>query len=300
MKSQKELNLDERILESLKPEKWNGECLPYETAKMLMEDKEVTALQDYANTVAIVRLGFNDHGPVHMRTVTKNAIKMMRLLHSSGIQTSLETEKIGSIADSLTAVIFAAFLHDLGMTIGRQDHELYSVHLALPIIDRMLLQLLPDTPEKSNLEKRVIIRSLAMEGIAGHMGTHRIHSIEAGLILVADGCDMTKGRARIPIAISNEAKVGDIHKYSANSIESVHITHEILENASSTDNQKAENLSFNNQQNGKPILIEVSMSSEVGFFQIEEVLIPKLNSSPVRPYISLSAGVEGSEYKKYL
>ena len=50
----------------------------------------------------------------------------------------------------------------------------------------------------------------------------------------------------------------------------------------------------------KPICIEVEMSSEVGFFQIEEVLIQKINSSPVRPYISLYAGVTGQEFKKYL
>jgi metal-dependent HD superfamily phosphatase/phosphodiesterase len=42
------------------------------------------------------------------------------------------------------------------------------------------------------------------------------------------------------------------------------------------------------------------MSSEVGFFQIEEVLIQKINSSPVRPYISVYAGVTGQEFKKYM
>ena len=119
-----------------------------------------------------------------------------------------------------------------------------------------------------------------MEGIAGHMGTHKIHSVEAGIILIADGCDMTKGRARIPMAISTEAKQGDIHKYSANSIESVKIT------------QGAED--------HKPIRIEITMSSDVGYFQIEEVLLPKINSSPAKPFIELLAGIEGKELKQYL
>ena len=35
------------------------------------------------------------------------------------------------------------------------------------------------------------------EGIIGHMGHEKIHSIEAGTVLVADGTDMTKGRARM-------------------------------------------------------------------------------------------------------
>ena len=64
-------------------------------------------------------------------------------------------------------------MHDLGMTVGRQDHELYSGTIALPIIDRILKQVLKD-----DLERRVKIRSLAMEGIVGHMGAHKIHSLE--------------------------------------------------------------------------------------------------------------------------
>lgn len=55
------------------------------------------------------------------------------------------------------------------------------------------------------------------------MATRPIHSIEAGLILIADGCDMTKGRARIPLEIPSKPTRGDIHKYSANAIEKVHI-----------------------------------------------------------------------------
>ena len=35
--------------------------------------------------------------------------------------------------------------------------------------------------------------------------------------------DMTKGRARIPLEINTKPMAGDIHKYSANAIERVHI-----------------------------------------------------------------------------
>jgi len=275
MKSQKEISLEERIIHSLRPELFDGNTLPLKTTEILMQDSEIQALQEYGNSVSIVRLGFNDHGPVHMRTVTKNCIKMMKLLHNAGVKTSLEKEESGNFCDSLTAVIIASMLHDLGMTISRQDHEIYSSIIAMPIINRILDKLLAD-----DINKKVIIRSLAMEGIIGHMGIHKISSIEAGMILVGDGCDMTKGRARIPMAISTEAKIGDIHKYSANSIDSVKIT----------EGQKAE----------KPIKIDVTMSSDVGFFQIEEVLLPKINSSPVKPYIELFAGQENSEKKQYL
>ncbi|MBP3451112.1 MAG: phosphohydrolase [Spirochaetaceae bacterium] len=288
MKSPKEINLEEKILDSLLPEKLNGETIPYEVAKILIDDPEIAEIQNYANHVSIVRLGYNDHGPVHMRTVARNCIKMMKILHEAKIETSLEKEKIGTFTDSLTAILLASFMHDLGMTVGRQDHELYSVTIALPIIDRILKQVLKD-----DLQRRIVIRSVAMEGIVGHMGTHKIHSLEAGMILIGDGCDMTKGRARIPIALFNGAKVGDIHKYSANSIEKVKIFNGL-------ESDRAQELKSEANSEIKPICIEVEMSSEVGFFQIEEVLIQKINSSPVRPYISLYAGITGQEFKKYL
>ena len=278
MKSPKEISVDKKLIDitneiiELTEEK---DQLPLLVIKELIADEKIEAVQNYANNVSIVRLGYNDHGPVHMRTVCRNALKMLKILHQAGIETSLETEQAGTFSDSVTAVILSGFFHDFGMTIGRQDHELYSGILAQPIIDRVLTKFLP---EKSDLNRRVIIRSMAMEGILGHMGTRRIHSIEAGLILIADGCDMTKGRARIPMELNTKPSVGDIHKYSANSIESVKIHH-------GTE---------------KPIHIEVFMSSDVGFFQIEEVLIPKINCSPAKGFVELFAGIEGKELKKYL
>jgi uncharacterized protein len=278
MKSPKELSMDKKIalaieeLIKLTPEK---DPLPLNIGEALMSDPELESIQNYSNTVSIMRLGFNDHGPVHMRTVTYNAIIMMSILYKANVPMNLQAEKAGTFADSMTAVIFAAFMHDFGMTIGRQDHELYSVFLALPIMDKMLSKFIPGD---ANLDRRVSIRSLAMEGIVGHMGTRKIHSLEAGLILIADGCDMTKGRARIPMELDNAPKVGDIHKYSANSIEKVEIT-------AGTD---------------KPIRIQIFMSAEVGFFQIEEVLLQKINCSPAKKYIELLAGIENSEMKQYL
>ncbi len=268
MKSPKELSIEKKILEELAP----GSAAR-RVAEILAEDAEIQQMQEYANTVSIVRLGYNDHGPVHMRTVTRNAVLMTNLIHAAGIKTSLESENAGTLDDSMCAIVLAAFLHDLGMSVGRSDHELLSMTLAMPFIDRTLLQVFPD-----NLEKRIVIRSLAFEGIIGHMASRRIHSLEAGIILIADGCDMEKGRARIPLVLNTEPRVGDIHKYSANSIERVVIG-------------KGEQ---------KPVRISVAMSTDVGFFQIEEVLLQKVNMSPAKQYIELFAGTEGHEMKKYL
>ena len=42
------------------------------------------------------------------------------------------------------------------------------------------------------------------------------------------------------------------------------------------------------------------MSGDVGFFQIEEVLLTKIDSSPSKEYVELYAGVAGQERKCYL
>ena len=50
----------------------------------------------------------------------------------------------------------------------------------------------------------------------------------------------------------------------------------------------------------KPIKIDVEMSGDVGFFQIEEVLLPKISSSPAREHVEIYAGITGEDKKKYL
>ena len=268
MKSLKEVSVESKILKRLQN---NPKCL--ELVNYLFKDAELQEMQDYANNVSIKRLGYNDHGPVHMRQVTANAIKMLNILHDSGIKTSLEAEEIGSFEDSMCAVILAGLMHDLGMMIGRQGHEEMSVILAKPLIERAVMHILPE-----DLHRRTIIKSVAIEAIIGHMSSRKIHSIEAGIILISDGCDMTKGRARIPLALNTTPKVGDIHKYSASAIDRISIHH----------GEK------------KPIRIDIEMSAEVGFFQIEEVLLTKIDVSPAKQYVELYAGVTGQELKCYL
>jgi len=97
-------------------------------------------------------------------------------------------------------------------------------------------------------------------------------------VQVADGCDMTKGRARIPIALGHPPKVGHIHQYSANSIEEVLI----------------------GEGKEKPVRIDVHMSSEVGLFQVEEVLMHKIAASTAKPYIEMYALVNKETETRYL
>jgi len=206
-----------------------------------------------------------------MRTVALNAIIMLDLLKKAGIKTSLEADGCGDFEDSVITVIIAGMLHDLGMGMGRQDHEMHSMVLSMPYIDKILHEVYGD-----NLQKKTMLRTISLEAIRGHMGTIAVSSIEAGIIQVADGCDMTKGRARI--AMHSNAKTGHIHQYSANSIEEVDII----------------------AGKEKPIRVDVLMSSDVGFFQVEEVLMNKIAQSTAKSHIELYAKVFGDTEKRYL
>ena len=271
MKSPKELNIDNKLVNMVDAFALSGKAL--KAVKLLLASEEIQAVQGFANTVSIVRLGYNDHGPVHMRKVTETAVLMLELLKKAGIKTTLETDGCGDFEDSLIALILGAILHDIGMCMGRTNHELHSTIMAQPIINNILANVY-----EGSWQKRVMVSSIAMEGIAGHMGTIAISSLEAGIIQVADGCDMTKGRARIPIAMSNTPRVGDIHQYSAGSIEKVNIS----------------------AGSEKPIRIDVNMSGEVGLFQVEEVLMHKISKSPAKVHIELYAQVEKNPAKRYL
>ncbi|HHH84679.1 MAG TPA: HD domain-containing protein [Firmicutes bacterium] len=264
-KSKKEEQLEKEILKGLTEK-------PLQIAEYLFNDQETHALQEYANVVSIKRLGYNDHGPVHMRKTVLNSIQMANLLNKAGVRFNLEKEMGYSYSDSLSAIIMAALFHDIGMGVSRNDHEFHGAVLASPIITRTLAHFFNDPLIKA------VLHSLVLEGITGHMAAHPVHSLEAGVILVGDGCDMEHGRARITTMLSKKPKIGDIHRYSATAINRVEICA------------------------GKelPIRISVEMESTTGFFQVEEVLYPKINNSPVKKFIELYAGKTGEAPLRYL
>ncbi|MDR2733083.1 MAG: phosphohydrolase [Spirochaetota bacterium] len=266
MKSAKEKQLEASIQELL-----GGKAS--ELFALLCDDEEVRALQDYANMVSLNRMHYNDHGAVHMRTAARNALVIANILHTANIEFNLEREGPYTYTDAQMALVLSAMLHDIGMTVGREAHERIGTMLALPIIDRLLALMYP-----GEMLRRIAIRSVSLECIAGHMASRRVHTLEAGTILIADGCDMKKGRARIPMILNHEPKPGDIHQYSAAAIEDL-----LLEPGTRC-----------------PLKITVLMSSSVGFFQVEEVLFPKIESSTVKPYIELYAGKPGEELRCYL
>jgi metal-dependent HD superfamily phosphatase/phosphodiesterase len=50
----------------------------------------------------------------------------------------------------------------------------------------------------------------------------------------------------------------------------------------------------------KPIRIGIPLRANAGFFQVENVLCPKINIRPVKGCIELHAGLKGKEPLQYL
>ncbi len=239
----------------------------------LLNDEEIYLFHSYANAVSVRRLGYNDHGPVHARITTYNSLKILYYLREGGIQTSLEREEIGTFEDSVVATLLGCFIHDVGMSVTRDEHEWHSLNLMDSVISKYVRNLYPD-----DLAKQTVVRSLAHEVIVGHMAHTRIHSIEAGVVLIADGTDMTRGRSRVPLNMDRDPMVGDMHRYSANSVRRVEISRGQV----------------------KPVVISVYMDNVTGLFQVEEVLMTKVKASPIMSHLEIVAHVKGQEPKYYL
>jgi len=256
--------MDEKKLENSIKEKLKNYPTALKIFNLLCKDKEANELLELGNTVSIKRMGFNDHGRIHTKIAVDSSLKIFALL---GDKTSLVKEKIGTTDDSLTAIVLAAFLHDVGMSLNRKDHEILGVILATPIIGRLL----------EGIDNRGKIIPTACEGILCHMANYKPTSIEAGIVSISDGTDMTAGRARIPHYFGKvEKKKGRIHAYSALSVMNVDIK----------------------KGKKKPVLIEVLMNNPAGVFQIEETLMPKLMNSGLADKIEVTAVIKNKDKKE--
>lgn len=226
--------------------------------EFLESDVEVQALLTHGNTLAIGRLNYNDHGPIHSRIATINALKILHLLNEREIIPTIVTEHWGSYQDAQAVVLGATYLHDIGNSIHREHHHEFALLLAQPILARILPTLYPG-------EKGHRIRASILECIYSHDESAKCLSIEGGCVTVGDGADMANGRARIPFSLG---KI-DIHSVSALAIRSVAI----------------------HPGKEKPILIEVQMSESAGVFQIQNVLGKKIQVSGLRDHIEVRGTV---------
>ena len=225
--------------------------------RVLTSDQEVLDLLRMSNVMAVDRLLYNDHGPVHARIVAGSALEMFNILYENGVKpSSLENNTVDTVDEARLIVLMAAYLHDIGNSVHRQNHELIGALLAKDILSRLLPQILGSNHRKLNF-----IRAEIMHAIYATAPDVDALTIEAGIVKVADATDMAEGRARYPY---RKGKM-DIHAISALAIKRVEIS------------------------NGdeRPVRITVFMNDSAGFFQIEKVMLPKLVKTPIKSFVEV-------------
>ncbi len=242
----------------------------------LISDEEIQGSIKAANRLAVKYLHYTDHGLDHVTIVCRNVLEIINIVKDEIIPAIIR-QNIGDIDDVVLVCLAACYLHDIGHIIHRNFHELTSSILAKDLLYPKLKKIYPEA------EKRLDILSHIQHAILAHDEEIECLTPEAGFVTIADGLDMCEGRSRKPYDLG---KV-DIHSISALSISSVEI---------SKGSKK------------KPLRLDILMVSEAGIFQVEEVFLPKLESSGLADDVEINTLVNGKPialsqvlkmYKKY-
>ena len=232
--------------------------------RALQSDTETNTLLNLANFIAVRKLGYNDHGPIHAKICAANGIRILQILLEEG---DVEFDSIDGLGmsedDAHLIVLSACLLHDIGNAVHRDQHEIFGVMYANTLLNRLLTGVYPDESQ------RTAVISQILHAIYAHDHGENALTMEAAIVVVADGSDITKGRGRLSFDLGKH----DIHSISALSIESVEI-------------RRGET---------KPIEIHVTMSSSAGIYQVQETLGKKVMTSPLKDYVEIVADLVPSE-----
>ena len=225
--------------------------------ELIINDPEVNACWDMADYIAVKKLRYNDHGETHAIIVAAFALEMLELLHEAGCEPDIVADGFGDMDDAALIVLSAALLHDIGNQVHREGHSLFSAVLAAPILARLL----PKIYEHPEIAAE--IRGFILHAIHSHEKEIPSLTVEASIICIADGCDMFKGRGRLPFDLGNV----NIHTVSALSISNVRV-------------EKGAR---------RPVRITVEMENSAGIFQVQELLKEKVDSGVLEDKIEIVA-----------
>jgi hypothetical protein len=248
-----------------------GNVMLEKVLALINSNKEIKTLWRIMNVNAIERLGYTDHGPTHFNIVANYSLQIARILIKKGVKMSI-VHDFGLTNNHAELVVFlASLMHDLGMSIHRVNHEMFSLFIARDFL-REILAFMP-------IEERTVVISETLHAIISHShgSAGKTSTVEGGIVRIADALDMSKGRSRIPY---NMGKI-DIHSVSANAIESVKVS----------------------GGSEKPVEIKIVMTTEAGVFQVDDFVEEKLEASGLTKYIDVKSflkehGVERA-YKNY-
>jgi metal-dependent HD superfamily phosphatase/phosphodiesterase len=248
--------LERQSLEAVEP-LWSKYPKTQKLWELFINDAEARSNWDMADYLTVNKLSYNDHGMTHAIIAATNAIRIFDLLVSAEVTPDVVKSGAGDVDDACLVVAISTLLHDVGNQVHRKYHEMMGVVLARGMLDRLMPEIYPE------IEQRVELRAFMLHAILAHDFDPPPLTFEAGVVAVADGTDVTKGRGRKAFDLG---KV-DIHSVSALAIDEVDISA------------------------GKqyPVEITVVMNNSAGIFQIEDTLTKKVVKGPLAKWITVTA-----------
>jgi len=224
----------------------------------LQTDEEVIAYLEAQNVNPVARMGYNDHGTKHVEIVRNAALRLYDLLKAGGVEFNGALGQGLGEADEAVIIALAATLHDIGHVVHRDDHPYYSIPLAADVLDRIL-----DEFGRYDTAEAVRVKSEVLHAILCHHTEETPLTREAGVVRIADGLDMERGRSRIPYEKGGRG----INTLSSRAIRQVSL----------------------HTGEDKPVIVEIEMTDAAGVYQVDELLKHKLQASGIEEHVRIVA-----------
>ncbi len=209
-------------------------------------DPEITAYLEAQNVNPVDRKGYNDHGTKHVEIVRDRALRLYDLLKAAGVEFNGARQQGLDEADEPVIIALAATLHDIGHVVHRDDHPYYSIPLAADLLDDFL-------PSFYGIPDRVRVKAEVLHAILCHHTEEQPLTREAGIVRIADGLDMERGRSRVPYEEGGRG----INTVSSQAIERVSLR----------------------EGDETPVQVVIRMSDAAGVFQVDSLLQAKIDGS---------------------
>jgi metal-dependent HD superfamily phosphatase/phosphodiesterase len=217
-----------------------------EVLDRIASDAEITAYLEAQNVNPVDRKGYNDHGSKHVEIVRDRALRLYDLLKVGGVEFNGARQQGLDEADEPVIIALAATLHDIGHVVHRHDHPYYSIPLAADLLDGLL-------PSFYDVPGQVRVKAEVLHAILCHHTEEQPLTLEAGVVRIADGLDMERGRSRVPYEEGGRG----INTVSSQAIERVSLR----------------------EGEETPVQVVIRMNNAAGVYQVDSLLKAKMEGS---------------------
>ena len=222
----------------------------------LESDAEIQATIVAQNVNPVTRLGYNDHGRKHIEIVTDRALCLYDLLKRGDVSFRAAADHDLDEADEPIVIALAATLHDVGHVVHRMDHPHWSVPVAADLLDGFLAEFY-DVPDLVRMKAEIL------HAIVCHHAETSPLTEEAGVLRIADGLDMERGRSREPYEQGGRG----INTLSSQAIKHVRLY----------------------EGETAPVRVEIEMTNAAGVYQVDSLLKAKLQGSRLEEHVKIVA-----------